>query len=144
MTTAYVAACYDRIHDARRVATILSQHGVSITASWLKGPDSEPSLTDPELRKCALDDLHDIARSNLFFIFLSEPPDNPFGRGGRHVELGYALALGKTCIGIGPKENIFHHLGHLAFVKNAREAAKIIPFFQQKLTGHFLSAYKAN
>ena len=140
--TIYIAARYGRIHDARRVAKVLSQHGVSINASWLKGPDSEPSLTGPELQQWALTDLHDIARSNLF-VFLSEPPDNPFGRGGRHVELGYALALGKTCIGIGPKENIFRHLGQLIFVQNAQEEAKMVLSFQRKPSGLFYPELKA-
>ena len=30
--------------------------------------------------------------------------------GGRHVELGYALALGKHVVHIGQQENIFHSI----------------------------------
>ena len=111
--TAYIAARDGRIQDARRVATILSNHNITITASWLNKDESEDQ-DHSAYPRIAAEDLHDIARADLF-IFLSEEPTNPFGRGSRHVELGYALALGKIRVGIGPKENIFHHLPQLRF-----------------------------
>ncbi len=30
------------------------------------------------------------------------------GKGGRHIEHGYAVATGKRLIVVGPRENIFH------------------------------------
>ena len=32
------------------------------------------------------------------------------GKGGRHVEFGYGLGLGKKMIVVGPRENVFHTL----------------------------------
>lgn len=37
------------------------------------------------------------------------------GRGGRHVEFGLALGLGKRVIVIGHQENLFHHLPQVEF-----------------------------
>ena len=55
-----------------------------------------------------------IAASDIFIAF-TEEPDSPYGRGGRHVEFGFAMYhYGedhlKAVIVVGPRENIFHAL----------------------------------
>ena len=97
-----------RIHDARDTATIISNYNIIATVSWLRKDADENLYHESTYPQAAQTDLHDITRAD-FIVFLSEKPGNPFGLGGRHVELGYALALGRACIGIGQKENILHH-----------------------------------
>ena len=121
----YIAARYGRIRDARDAATTIASHGVTVTASWLQGPNNEPCLPSKVTTAAAQTDLRDIQAAS-HFLFLSEDPDSPFSRGGRHVELGYALALDKPCIGIGPKENLFHHLPQVTFASTAEQAARLI------------------
>lgn len=43
------------------------------------------------------------------------------GRGGRHVEFGLAVALGKRLIVIGHRENLFHHLPAVEFFESPQE-----------------------
>lgn len=54
----------------------------------------------------------DEIRASDILLYLSEKEDNPWGRGGRHVEFGYALGLDKLIWVIGPLENIFHYLSN--------------------------------
>lgn len=51
----------------------------------------------------ALMDLYDLRTADTLISFGSDG-----GRGGRHVEFGYALALGKRLVLIGQREGIFH------------------------------------
>ena len=43
-------------------------------------------------------------------LLFTVDPDERTRRGGRHVEYGVALGLGKLTAIVGPRENIFHHL----------------------------------
>ena len=123
--TVYIAARYGRLEEGRETAAVFRRNGFTVTASWLEGGD-ESLYSEDQYPDTAQQDLDDILRAE-YFVFLSEEPENPHGRGGRHVEYGYALANGKRLIGIGPRENIFHHLPHVAFTDTAEEAAlKII------------------
>lgn len=45
-------------------------------------------------------------------------------RGGRHVELGAALALGKTVLVVGPREHVHHFSGGIRRVFHTWEGAK--------------------
>ena len=55
----------------------------------------------------ASEDLEDIRRADVVICFTEEPRSNN-SRGGRHVEFGYALGLGKTIVIVGPRENVFY------------------------------------
>ena len=54
-------------------------------------------------------DYEDVAAAHVLIAFTSRPADGP-SRGGRHVELGLALGMGKRVIIVGPFENVFHRL----------------------------------
>jgi hypothetical protein len=54
----------------------------------------------------AAEDLDDISESDYLIAF-TESAGTGHSRGGRHVELGFALALGIPVHIIGPRENIF-------------------------------------
>lgn len=70
----------------------------------------------------ASDDWQDVTSAELVINF-TEPPRSSANRGGRHVEYGIALALGKRVIVVGHRENIFHWLPQVEFVETW-EAAK--------------------
>jgi hypothetical protein len=48
-------------------------------------------------------DLDDIDRAEIFIMFT----DTPSTSGGRHTELGYAIARERVIFIVGPRENIF-------------------------------------
>ena len=41
-------------------------------------------------------------------MLVSFTGDGGGGKGGRHVEHGYAMALGKRIVVVGPREHVFH------------------------------------
>jgi hypothetical protein len=121
---AYLAARYSRHDEMQGVRDVLSVlHGIEITSRWIDCHtdvvgDFTSSFTpeflnaSPEL--CAplgRHDLDDIDRADTVISFTSSDG----GKGGRHVELGYALALGKQTIVIGARENVFHTLDEIAW-----------------------------
>lgn len=107
MTTAYLAARYDRRQDLLLVVPLLEAVGIGVKATWLHG--THEGATDPSLLAwCAQEDLADVAQCDML-VFFSEHPDVGFTSGGRHVELGYALGRRKRVVVIGPVENVFHH-----------------------------------
>lgn len=104
------------MHDLER------RFGFEVTSRWLKAPDE---LADEHARK----DLADIAAADvLLAINPSDWIDK--GTGGRHVELGYALALGIPIVLLGSRSNIFHHLSSIIVV----EGGLLIPALQEAAT----------
>lgn len=122
MTTIYLAASFRRIDEARLCAEDLYRQGHEITSRWLNGSHQAhgaaaanavegavEQIPLDEGRLFATDDVEDIKRADVLIGF-SEPPYSTRSRGGHHVELGMALALGKRVILVGPRENAFHCL----------------------------------
>jgi hypothetical protein len=104
----YLSARFDRRAEIANYAPILLRHGFGIASSWLWDPQ-EPTW-DGAVRAAAEVDLNELDHADVLIAFTEAP--NPIGgnTGGRHVELGYALAKGKRIIVVGPRENVFHHL----------------------------------
>lgn len=103
----YLAGRYDRRLELLGYAGQLGRHHLS-TARWLTG--AHEGATDPEtLVRYAAEDLEDIDRSDVLVVF-TEDPSIGHTSGGRHVEMGYALASDIEVVVVGPIENIFHHL----------------------------------
>ena len=103
----YLAARYDRRWEMLRVASALEDAGHQITSRWIQGGGRGDSAV-----VLAVEDLLDIRRADCLVSFTDDPTGDPAGAplGGRHVELGVALAAGKRLCLVGPRENIFHHL----------------------------------
>lgn len=110
MTTVYIAAPYPTRDNAIRIMTLLEGYGFQVTSRWLKAHDT---LSDSDARK----DLDDIARADVLLALNGLDWVNQ-GSGGRHVEFGYALALGIPIVMLGPRSNIFHHLTHVMIVED--------------------------
>ena len=131
MTAYYLAARFNRHPEMRGARDVLVAMGHTVTSRWIDqhgGDQLESAATavlnsDPDsVAHFALHDLEDISYADALISFTSADGG---GRGGRHVEHGYALGLDKPVIVIGPRENIFHALPEvqhypdwLAFVRS--------------------------
>lgn len=118
--TFYIAADYARKQEAAQLAADLEQVlGMTSMGRWYK---SQPAYKDDGLGgeltgddaaaavKVAQEDWDDLASSD-FFIQLTTGEK---ARGGRHVELGMAIALKhaypyRQVIVVGPREHAFHY-----------------------------------
>jgi nucleoside 2-deoxyribosyltransferase len=111
----YIAAPYPTRAIAIRVMQRLEDAGIDVTSRWLR-VDDEP--TDAYARQ----DLADVAAADLL-LALNVAGWEDKGTGGRHVELGYALALQKPILLVGARSNIFHHLAAVTVVSPMDEIA---------------------
>jgi hypothetical protein len=97
----------------KSISRVLEHNGMTVTSRWLEERIPESSqlhdVTPAFCRETAIADLQDICKSDTM-VFFSEDPTIGTPRGGRHFEMGYALAMGKDIHIIGKHENIFHFL----------------------------------
>lgn len=108
MTAFYLASRYDQRLEMLAHAEVLEYAGHKVTSRWVRG--LHEGATDHEtLARCAAEDCEDIVAAQIFVHFAA-PDRSGWQSGGRHVELGYALAQGLYVIHVGEPENIFHHL----------------------------------
>lgn len=113
----YLAAPYESRDQIRAYATELERIGLRVTSSWLQETHdivdgttgAATSLTDAEVRDHAVQDFEDILSSDLLVIFTAAAVGAK-GGGGRHVEMGYALANSMPVVVVGTPENVFQRL----------------------------------
>lgn len=98
----YIAGRYANLSKLAEERKLYEAAGIEITSSWLNNAEDGLSFTD-----VAHLDLDDVARADALVLY-TEPYGTPVPGGGRHVEFGYALGLGKYMVIVGPHENIFH------------------------------------
>jgi nucleoside 2-deoxyribosyltransferase len=107
----YIAAPYPERAAAQQVMRRLNEEGIEVTSTWLV---QEDKLEDQYARL----DLADVARADVL-VALNLPGYENAGTGGRHIEFGYALALGKPIVLVGARSNIFHYLDDVAVCDEA-------------------------
>ena len=118
----YLAAPYATRPQVKARATELTRIGYTVTSRWLNEKHAvndatvgaAPALTDQQAAGAAAGDLIDIKSADLLVVFTPRAlgyPRDCGNSGGRHVETGYALALGKPVLLVGDPENIFHRCG---------------------------------
>jgi hypothetical protein len=123
MSRVYLAARYGRREELLAHAVELAEDGHTVTSRWLLGSQQwdAPTLaaaialeerreTPPEAARFAIEDWADLRTSEVLILFAEPPGANAGARGGRHVEFGMAYALGKRCLVVGGRENVFHLL----------------------------------
>lgn len=112
MTAVYLAGRFDRKDEIAGYAAELRELGYTVTSRWLtdahqwSGTD-DSEIPQDELWTFAMEDFEDLNAANLLIAF-TEDRSVGYTSGGRHVELGYALAQPLDVIVVGPRENIFH------------------------------------
>ena len=109
----YLAAQYARRDELREYAKQAESCGIHVGAEWLKETDALNSVlkdsTDASKAAHAQQDWWDVGSCDVF-VFFAEDSTVGIPRGGRNVEFGVALALGKPIVVIGEPENIFFYL----------------------------------
>lgn len=108
MTTAnsvYVAGKFTARERLRPVKAALLARGIPVTSTWIEADaDSQPfeerALTE------ARRDLAEVRMATLMIIDTLDESNT----GGREVELGGMLILGKEVWRVGPPRNIFHYM----------------------------------
>lgn len=141
----YLAARYSRRDELRRYRDELEHNDIGVTSRWLDGPlrtmppgtilgfdgvvlvESESNSDGAsEMRGyLANEDMYDIQSSDALIAF-TEPAGSPYSRGGRHVELGIAIAWEMPVIIVGYRENIFCWLPRVHFAATWNDAKEII------------------
>jgi hypothetical protein len=98
------------------IRDVLEGLGHFVTSRWidchagkyLTSFTPEHLNSDPEYCSALANyDLEDLRAAETVISFTDTQGG---GKGGRHVEFGYALALNKRVILVGPRENVFHTL----------------------------------
>ncbi len=121
----YLAGRFSRRDEFNGYAKTLRVAGFRVDARWLvenhEWYGEHDAAAIEAARGFARDDLEDVARADAVLVF-TEPP-NPGGRnrGGRHVEFGIALGLGKDIYVVGSPENVFHNLDGLVNVPDPEQ-----------------------
>ncbi len=110
----YIAAPYQMRDEALVLMLLLKDEGIGCTASWL----TEAAEDDSD--EAARRDLSDIGRCDAFVAMNPERYRNA-GTGGRHVEYGYACALGKPLLLFGVVSNVFHRLSVAVVVEETAQ-----------------------
>ena len=113
MRSVYLAGQYARRDELRIYQHSFLGRSIHVTSRWLQENEKlnhDLADFDPEWKRLtALKDYWDIQRADTLIFFAEEPEQQP-RRGGRHVEFGMALALGKKVLVVGGEENIFHFM----------------------------------
>ncbi len=117
----------------RRWRDVLETKGHLVVSRWIEGnheiSEAQASLSadhaDDECRRFAQEDVDDLIDADVF-LSLSDPANFRTGRGGRHVELGLALAWGKPVILVGERENVFHWLPQVKVVPGFIDAVNLL------------------
>lgn len=99
----YIAAPSQMIDEAMVLKHLLADSGIACTSGWISH-----GLTG-DTNESAMADLADVAKADVL-VALNPELWKTCGTGGRHVEMGYALGLGKPVIVLGSRTNVFHYL----------------------------------
>jgi len=110
----YLASRFSRRDEMRTYRAVIEGLGASVTSRWLNDDagelEAQDDLDTPEGiivgRRCAETDVADVSEADAVIAF-TEAPRGTKTRGGRHVELGIALGMGKRVVIVGPRENVF-------------------------------------
>lgn len=122
MRRIYLAARAGRRLEMLGVAEELRALGFQVTSSWIHAERAEETMGDALRGALGESCLSDIVRADGLITF-TETSASPWSRGGRHVELGYALGIGDfRIIVVGHRENVFHCLTEVEFYATWDEA----------------------
>ena len=99
---------FSRRDEMQVVARWLQSLGYVITSRWLEAKADDSDLTAAEAAQAAVMDVEDVLGADVLVAFSERPLSRDDVRGGRHVELGVALAVGKPVVLVGKPEHVFH------------------------------------
>jgi len=118
----YLSSQFEDGPVLRKVRDDLVRTGCHVTSRWLDAESSTPATAHAHeddaaatLAAIACQDIEDIQAADVVVVFNPHEACN-IGRGGRHVETGYALALGKKVVIVGARANVFHWMPQVTVV----------------------------
>lgn len=128
----YLAARYSRYPEMQQVRSLLDALGYTVTSRWINGgheltKEGSTEAHEAERIRYAQEDMADLLAADIVISFTEEPRTTKT-RGGRHVEFGAALALRKTVIVIGYRENVFHTLPEVLFYPTLADCMAAAPW----------------
>jgi hypothetical protein len=148
----YLCARFGRREELRDYSEhLITRLGIQTTSRWLfsehvmLGDPNTPEGRAQNMR-FAIEDLEDVMDADTIIGFTEEKftsyeqvtddlcyvGSDHLGtligaaRGGRHVEFGYAAALNKRLIVVGPRENVFHWLPEVEQYDSFSELVKAL------------------
>lgn len=101
---------------------LLEREGLTVTSRWLDMASTPPASLEAQAAIAAAC-LEDVQRADAVIAFTDAPTS--YWTGGRHVEVGAALAWDKPIYVVGPVENVFHALPHPRVVR-CRDVADVL------------------
>jgi len=130
----YMAAPSELQTRAKEFALILRSEGLFCTSRWMSLNLSFDAHGEPALVQFAQDDLADVEKARIL-VALNPSSFRYNGTGGRHVELGAALAWDKHVFLVGERTNIFHYHPNVHVLKDDDfvEAARVISQYAQEV-----------
>lgn len=140
----YIAAPYPLKDNAAQLRALLKQHGIDCTSRWIDGPYALPDDVN------ANDDLQDVLNAHAV-VAINPTEFHNVGTGGRHIEVGYALAHAIPVFILGGQSNVFHalcmHVEHEAVLISALHASPSAFSYHhhmQALRAMFARVHRAN
>lgn len=120
----YLAARYERRAEMFVLSLELQRYNITVTSRWINGSHDEGDndLPTSTIARFAQEDIEDLKRADVLVFFAEKTR----GRGGRHVELGYALALERPVIIVGGHEHIFSYLPEIVHVPDWDRALMVL------------------
>lgn len=119
----YIAAASEERQAAKEMKARIEAAGYTVTSRWIE-LENFSSADTKYLMSWAENDLLDVFKADMV-VLLNPAEFKNKGTGGRHVEVGYALAYGKPVILCGEKSNIFHwhpNVHHLRYPNDIIDA----------------------
>lgn len=114
----YIAAPYTCKPRATQVRDQLVAAGHHSTSRWLDAPSDLNAAW-----ACA--DLDDVRDAEVL-VALNEPEYHTQGTGGRHTELGFALAWDKRIYLVGERSQIFHYHPNVRQIASVEELVRVL------------------
>ena len=124
----YLAGRFARRQELRLIAAELKMAGAQVTSRWLQAElplDAQELQLAGRAAQLAQMNFEDVSRADVCISF-TEQDGAPQGRGGRHTELGIALATGQKVILVGPREHVFHCLADVEHYPSWKEARRTL------------------
>lgn len=90
----------------RKIRESLERLGHTVCSNWLSEDNAQAfdDLSEKRRRTYSYRDIGEVVTADLLIVDTQEVSQS----GGREVEYGMALALGKSVWVVGPQRNIFH------------------------------------
>lgn len=130
----YIAITWKALNYGKHLARLFEAAGHTVTSHYL-APDFNPRVQIDDLaREHAERDIAEIEQADALLLVTGGAQDCRKGApqgldsttGGRHVEFGYAAALKKLLIVLGPPENCFQTFGAVTFTEEPQEVIALL------------------